>query len=182
MRVLAALLVLVVGLESVDLRVRDLVQPARTPALEGVMRGASNLGKPGVVLGGLLAVAVFAPGGVAVARAALFALAGTNLVVEGLKRGVERARPDGERDRKNSSFPSSHAANAFALAFVFARRWRRAAAWFWIAAAIVAFSRVYLNRHYFSDVLAGAAIGTVMAWWMPSLMDRAANALARRRR
>jgi undecaprenyl-diphosphatase len=99
------------------------------------------------------------------------ALAGTNLVVEVLKRAVGRTRPDGARKRSNSSFPSSHAANAFALAWVLGARWRRGAPWFLALALTVAFSRMYLNRHFLSDVVAAALIGMICSWaaarWLP---------------
>jgi undecaprenyl-diphosphatase len=117
-----------------------------------------------VVLGALLGIAVIdATEGVALARVALIAAGVVNLVVEGIKRGTERVRPDGDRNPANSSFPSSHAANAFALAALLARRWRRGAAAFWIGAAVIAVSRVYLNRHFASDVLVGAVLGGGLA-------------------
>jgi undecaprenyl-diphosphatase len=141
------------------------------------MRGASDVGRPALLFGGLLAIAVFDVAGPGTARLALAALLPTNLVVEGMKRAVNRTRPDGERKRSNASFPSSHAANAFALAWVFARRWRRPSAAFWLAAGVVAFSRLYLNRHYLSDVVVGAAVGIACA----ILAARVLAALARRR-
>ena len=104
-------------------------------------------------------------------RLAVAALAGTNLVVETLKRAIGRPRPDGERRRSNSSFPSSHAANAFALAWVLGARWRRGIPVFFALALLLAFSRMYLNRHFLSDVLVGALIGVICAWaaasWLP---------------
>ena len=133
----------------------------------GVMRAATSWGRPVVVAGGLALVvaADLAVGrGWGTARLAAAALAGTNLLVEGGKRAVNRTRPDGERKRSNSSFPSSHAANAFALAWVLTSRWRRAWPAFYALAVLVAFSRMYLNRHYLSDVVAGAALGAVVAW------------------
>lgn len=151
--------------QALDDSVQAAVQRMRTPGLEGPMRALTDAGRPVVVFGGLLLVAAFdAAAGPSTARLALAALIPTNLVVEGLKRGIGRTRPDGDAKRSNSSFPSSHAANAFALAFVLARRYRRAAAGFLALAAAVAFSRMYLNRHYVSDVVAGALIGTACAW------------------
>ena len=113
---------------------------------------------------------------------ALLALAPTNLVVETLKRTVNRTRPDGEHKRSNASFPSSHSANAFALAWVLARRWKRLAPLFWISASTVAISRLYLNRHYLSDVVVGALIGILSAWlvmrWMKGRRRRPRAAAA----
>jgi len=57
------------------------------------------------------------------------------------------------------SFPSSHAVNNFAGAFVLAYFVRRAAWAFWAFAATVAFSRVYVGVHYPADVVAGAILG-----------------------
>ena len=95
---------------------------------------------------------------------ALAVLVPVNGVAEVLKLVVNRPRPDGERRRSNSSFPSSHAANAAALALVLGRRWRRLAPALWALTGIVAFSRMYLDRHFLSDVLCGAGIGLGLGW------------------
>jgi len=87
------------------------------------------------------------------------ALVPVNLAVEGLKRLTFRARPDGEHKRSNASFPSSHVANAFAVATVIARRWRRGAFVAFAGAAVVGWARLYLNRHWASDVACAAALG-----------------------
>ena len=150
--------------ESLDQAIQAQVQAHRTPALERPMKTASDLGKPAVLFGGLLLLAIADPAGPATARLAIAALIPVNLVVEGLKRATDRTRPDGEHKRSNAAFPSSHAANAATLAAVLARRWRRITIPAWLAAAMVAFSRLYLNRHWMSDVLAGVAIGVLGAW------------------
>lgn len=103
-----------------------------------------------------------ATGRAAVLEAAV-ALIPVNLTVEALKWTVGRTRPDGDSRRKNSAFPSSHAANAFAVATVIARRWRRLAVPIAAFALAVAFSRMYLDRHWLSDVSGGALIGVAGA-------------------
>ncbi len=62
----------------------------------------------------------------------------------------------------NSSFPSGHTITAFAIATVFAERYRRHRWVPWVAygaAALVGFSRVTLQAHFPADVFAGAALG-----------------------
>ncbi|MBF0274639.1 MAG: phosphatase PAP2 family protein [Nitrospinae bacterium] len=74
---------------------------------------------------------------------------------------------------KSFSFPSSHAANAFGVAisliFFYHKFWFPAL----IAAIIVGVSRVYLGVHYPSDVIAGAVIGTLLAFIVATLLDNA---------
>jgi len=61
-------------------------------------------------------------------------------------------------------FPSLHSSGAFAVAMVllFERR-DRWAALFVLAAVAIAWSRVYLGLHFPTDVLAGAALGSLVA-------------------
>ena len=62
----------------------------------------------------------------------------------------------------NTSFPSGHAAAAFAVAAVFSHRYRQHRWVPWVAygaAAAIGFSRVTLQSHFPSDVFLGAALG-----------------------
>ncbi|QNH63950.1 phosphatase PAP2 family protein [Hymenobacter sediminicola] len=75
-------------------------------------------------------------------------------------------------------FMSSHAANAFALtvfmALVLPRRFR-IAKWLLLAwAVVVSYSRIYLAAHFPSDVLAGALLGSALAWICATLYKRQA--------
>jgi membrane-associated phospholipid phosphatase len=75
-----------------------------------------------------------------------------------IKFGTGRTRPDGT----SLSFPSGHSASAFATAAVLQRHlgWK-AGIPAYAAATYVAASRIQGQRHYFSDVAFGAAIGMV---------------------
>ena len=79
----------------------------------------------------------------------------------GLKRLIRRKRPLDDT-LGNPSLPSGHAAIAFSAATILGYRYPKWRIPLYIGAGLVGFSRIYLGRHYTSDVLAGAAIGTTM--------------------
>lgn len=62
------------------------------------------------------------------------------------------------------SFPSGHSVTVFALAYVLSRAYPKGSFAFYALATIVALSRVYLARHFLSDVVAGAAVGLFAGW------------------
>jgi membrane-associated phospholipid phosphatase len=63
---------------------------------------------------------------------------------------------------RSLSFPSAHAATSFAGAALVGTLCRPLRAPLNAAAAVMAFSRPYLGVHFPSDVLAGAAVGTLI--------------------
>jgi hypothetical protein len=83
----------------------------------------------------------------------------TEAMVEPLKFSVRRLRPDASN---HLSFPSGHAAITFATATVIERHlgWKKAFVTYAIA-AYVASSRLHDNVHFASDVVFGAAIGSI---------------------
>jgi undecaprenyl-diphosphatase len=91
------------------------------------------------------------------------------LVNQGVKRLFRRVRPVADRSHPHrlrkpatSSFPSGHASSAFFAATFLARRRRPATPLLFLLAGVVAMSRPYVRAHHTSDVVAGAALGTVL--------------------
>jgi PAP2 superfamily len=83
----------------------------------------------------------------------------TEILVEPIKYATGRLRPDGS---DHQSFPSGHAAVTFATATVIERHlgWRSSILAYTIASYVAA-SRLHDNRHYLSDVIFGAAVGSI---------------------
>ena len=73
---------------------------------------------------------------------------------------------------RSFSFPSAHAANAFGVATFVSTFYRRTRVWFYVTAALIAYSRVYVGVHYPTDVLAGAALGLGVGFGAAYLLRR----------
>lgn len=82
-----------------------------------------------------------------------------------LKFIVNRTRPETALSstlRIDSSFPSAHAASAFAILpflYLFYKEFKTLN-WIWIVfSLLMLFSRIYLGMHYLTDIVTGAVIG-----------------------
>ncbi len=91
------------------------------------------------------------------------------VTVEGLKNMTRVERPDGS---SRNSFPSGHTATAFMGAEFLWQEYKDVSPWIGVAGYTVAagtgFFRMYNNRHWLTDVMAGAGIGILsakMAYW-----------------
>jgi PAP2 superfamily protein len=80
-------------------------------------------------------------------------------VTQALKYTTHRERPDGS---SHTSFPSGHAADTFAFATALERHlgWKGAVPAYMLS-SYVAISRLPANRHWFSDVMFGSAVGII---------------------
>lgn len=97
----------------------------------------------------------------------------SNIILNGTTQSLKRitavTRPDGTPN----AFPSGHAAEAFASAEFLRREYGDQSVWYTVsgytAASAVAILRMYNNRHWLSDVVAGAGLGvlsTQASYWL----------------
>lgn len=96
--------------------------------------------------------------------------------VLGLKSVTNVERPDGS---SNNSFPSGHTATAFAGAEFLWQEYKDQSIWYGIAGYVVATGtglfRIYNDRHWLTDVAAGAGIGilcTKTAYWFSRVFKK----------
>jgi membrane-associated phospholipid phosphatase len=107
-----------------------------------------------------------------------FAVGVPGLFVAIAKRLIGRARPyvDQPDDPftympfvwrpEFASMPSGHATTAAAAAIAIGAMWPQSRAVMWLYALLIMVSRVVVLAHHPSDVVAGALVGTVGAWWV----------------
>ncbi len=134
------------------------------PLLDVVFAAATVVAMPWPVLLVLLCLPC------RVRRQAIALLTGfvlATLLSVGLQLLLQRPRPVGVRLVLDMplfpSFPSGHAAGAFALATLLIHFWPRTGMPAFVVATVVSLSRVYLGHHYPSDILGGAILGAAIA-------------------
>jgi membrane-associated phospholipid phosphatase len=163
-------------LYSFDEDINAWVQGKRTPSSDDISSVFSYVGNGGVLLG--LAGVIYAVGAIdhedswrKTALLSVESLVTASILVWGTKAIVGRARPDTDEsghtfdtftlDSGYQSFPSGHAAGAFAVATTIAEQSTVLALDIiaYSLATLVALSRIHDNQHWASDVLIGSALG-----------------------
>jgi membrane-associated phospholipid phosphatase len=162
---------------ALDNPVRNYVQGHRSGALDGAADFGNSFGDKFIVfpalgigyLGGLVTgSSTVRRITVRAAEAGLLASAANAVLKVAVGRGRPIDRP-GDPDffqpltLRDNAFPSGHTALAFALATSFAAetRDRLSDVGFYSLATLTALARVNFDRHWTSDVIAGAAVGVV---------------------
>lgn len=99
-----------------------------------------------------------------------------NAAVFSLKNSTHTLRPDGSN---YNSFPSGHTAEAFANAEFMRQEYKDVSPWYGLAgyamATATGFLRIYNDKHWFNDVVAGAGFGmasTRLAYWLYPVLQR----------
>jgi undecaprenyl-diphosphatase len=162
--------------ERIDVAIYAAIAATPTPMLDRSMRRVSRAADHSRLW--LIAAAVLAAGrgpqGRQAATAGVASVAATSAIVNALLKPIgRRPRPDRIAEQvpvarhvrmpRSTSFPSGHAASAFAFATSIGRVLPRDAVALQAFAAIVAYSRVHTGVHYPGDVIAGSLIGAAVA-------------------
>jgi undecaprenyl-diphosphatase len=173
-------------MNRLDETVDDAFEPLRgRPQVDRAAALVSNLADYGFVWVVLAAIKGRRRG--AGRRRAVVSLAAAGFssmaVVRATKSVVVRPRPEDQLDVRvrtptSNSFPSGHTLAAFATAFVLADSPAETAAYVGFAGA-VATSRVHLRAHHPSDVVGGAAVGSVLGLVLRPIVDRVTPGRAR---
>ncbi|MDQ6779259.1 MAG: phosphatase PAP2 family protein [Actinomycetota bacterium] len=160
--------------ERVDVAVYDAILRTPTPSVDRHMSRltqAANYSRLWVGSAAILAATRGAPGKRAAAHgiaAVLVTSAVANLVMKplGSRRRPDPSEAPAERRAPmptSTSFPSGHAASAFAFATAVGAVLPREAIPIRALASAVAYSRVHTGLHYPADVISGALLGTMLA-------------------
>lgn len=144
-------------------------------ALDSFFAFLSGIGTGGLIWVGIM-VALFIweeikdkKGFIALLLSSIFIILFIDL---GLKNLVKRPRPEFAIqstmvvfDKRDSfSFPSVHTTLAFAAASILAKEHKKWAKYYFLLAFLIAFSRIYLGKHYPSDVIVGGMIGLFIGY------------------
>lgn len=172
-------------LGALDRAMYQAVALTSTPELDGQFRRLSRAADHSVLwlgIAGALAVGAGRNGRRAAIESVL-AIAATSATVNlGIKPLARRRRPDRADPARfearvvpmpeSTSFPSGHAASAFAFAYAVSRHLPELAVPVRMLAGGVAYSRVHTGVHYPGDVVVGAILGAGIATMVGAACDR----------
>ena len=157
------------SLQKIDIKILDYIDRyLRCSLLDKIMPIITDLGNGGIVW---IILSIY------LAQSKYFRIEGymvitslilTTIIGEGIiKHLIRRTRPYSRMSQNKLlitrpitySFPSGHAASSFAVAGIFIMMNSNISIFITVLASLIAFSRLYLNVHYISDVLFGVILG-----------------------
>ncbi|MDO4733090.1 MAG: phosphatase PAP2 family protein [Bacillota bacterium] len=170
-------------------QILEMLQCLRSPWLDSLMLFFTSLGNAGILWILLtLGLLIYKPTrclGLLCGLALLLSLLFCNLLLKPL---LQRPRPFSLREMelliaapKDFSFPSGHAASSFAFAAALYISRPKAGIAALLTAALISFSRIYLQVHFPGDVLAGAVLGVLCGYMAHVLLKFFEDIHAKRR-
>ena len=173
---------------ALDEAISAAVERTDTPTLDRFLvrlSDAANQSRLWLATAGVVAIVGGPRGRRAAAEAVVsigLASAVSNLALKGL--APHRLRPESSngqvlasrrvRRPTSSSFPSGHAASAFAFASTMGEEMPLTWLPLHVAASLVAYARIHTGVHYPSDVMTGSVIGAMSGWTVRRLAARLA--------
>ncbi len=162
--------------QNIDLSILERINPRHPNSQYWVQTSASAYWIPATACFGTLAYGLIKNDKYRKAEALelFIAVGGSIIITEVIKPIVNRTRPANayptlvftNSATSGPSFPSGHATLAFSTAATLTLQYKK---WFvavpaYLWAGTVGYSRMYLGKHYPSDVLVGAVIGTASSY------------------
>lgn len=162
------------------LDVLDFIQRFRHPVLDVFFKYLTILGNHGEIWIAIILFLYLCRKEKRIAKFAFFALLIEAVLISVIKNIIQRPRPFLENslislmlnEPSGYSFPSGHAASAFAVATFLYLRNIRYKKFIISIAFLMAFSRLYVYVHYLSDVLIGSLIGILVGIFTNYLYER----------
>lgn len=169
-----------VTLKDLDISIfRFLNGGLQSPMMDTLMLLVNTVGGGVFIL--LLAAAIVFFGGKRNKVSGILIMAGftvTYQVSHYLKELIARPRPFVALEGVNTlirvedfSFPSTHAAISFMVAYILSIYFRKYSFIAYAVALLVSFSRIYEGVHYPADVLGGAVLGIVIGYFIVKMAE-----------
>jgi PAP2 superfamily len=157
------------GLESLNDEIKDEIyaeEPHRKSSIDNYLQFAPGLAVYGLNAMGIKGKHNFRDWSILYLMSSII----VTTSVYSIKKISHQQRPDGSTF---NSFPSGHTAMAFASAEFLRQEYKDVSSWYGYAgyavAATTGYLRMYNNKHWLSDIVAGAGIGiisTKIAYWL----------------
>lgn len=147
--------------EVLDNKTQKLISNYRNPLLIEFFQGITSLGSPPLVM--LMISVLWSVGETPTAQTLLLGFLISGTIVRIIKKTTNKTRPENHTGTfySEKSFPSGHSTSSFMTATVLNHFYNKPLAFFTLAAT-VATSRIYLDDHYLTDIIAGAVTGSII--------------------